>query len=75
MTSRNSMRTPAILIMFAAMNSVGVHQPTAGAVGNGQVPAAKVAQEVADEVLAFERQNGEMVTDRRSLYHVKAASV
>ncbi len=55
MSSRSSMSAWPILVMFAAISSVAAQQPTAVA-ARDQVPAPKVAHEVADEVLAFERE-------------------
>ena len=54
MSSRSAMSAWMILTTLAAIGSVGAHQSTALA-PTRQVHAAKTAQEVADEVLAFER--------------------
>jgi len=72
MSNRNSMRARAILVMFAAIGGVGAQRPTVGAM-RGQVPAPKVAQEVSDEVLAFEREI-EAAVVRGDVAFVDAAS-
>ena len=55
MSSRNAKRAWAILVLVAAVSSVDARQPSAMA-AKGPVLAPKAAHEVADEVLAFERE-------------------
>ena len=55
MSSRNAKRAWAILVLVAAVSSVNARQPSAMA-AKGPVLAPKAADEVADEVLAFERE-------------------
>ena len=55
MSRRRSMSAWTILIAFAAITSVAVRQPTT-VTAREQVPAPKMAHEVADEVIAFERE-------------------
>ena len=55
MCSRNAKRAGAILVLVAAVSSVDARQPSAMA-AKGPVLAQKAAFEVADEVLAFERE-------------------
>ena len=54
MTSRSLMRASLILVMFGAIHSVAAQQPTA-VTPKHQVDRQNAANEVADEVLAFER--------------------
>jgi len=72
MSSRCSMSARSILVMFAAISSVAVQQPTALA-ARDHVRAPRVAHEVADEVLAFEREI-EAAVVRGDVAFVDAAS-
>ena len=72
MSSRSSMSAWPILVMFAAISSVAAQQPTAVA-ARDQVPAPKVGHEVANEVLAFEREI-EAAVVRGDVAFVDAAS-
>ena len=71
MSNRHAMRTLKTLVMFAAISTVGAQRPTVGA--TGQVPAPKSAQDVADQVLAFEREI-EAAVVRGDVAFVDAAS-
>ena len=55
MSSRSAMRPWPILVVIAAISTVSVQRSTAVA-ARDQVPAPKVAHEVAEDVLAFERE-------------------
>ena len=72
MSSRRSMGAWQILVMFAAISSVAAQQPT-GVAARDQVPAPKVTHDVADEVLAFEREI-EAAVVRGDVAFVDAAS-
>ena len=72
MSNRNSMRALTILVMFAAISTVGAQRPTVGAT-RGQVPAPTSAQDVSDQVLAFEREI-EAAVVRGDVAFVDAAS-
>ena len=72
MSSRSSISAWPILVMFAAISSVAAQQPTAVAARN-HVQASKVAHDVADEVVAFEREI-EAAVVRGDVAFVDAAS-
>jgi uncharacterized protein DUF4440 len=72
MSSRNAKRAWAILVLVAAVSSVDARQPSAMA-AKGPVLAPKAAHEVADEVLAFEREI-EAAVVRGDVAFVDAAS-
>lgn len=72
MSSRSSRSLWPILVMFSAITSVAAQQPTAVA-PRDRVPAPNVAHEVADEVLAFEREI-EAAVVRGDVAFVDAAS-